>query len=72
VLAAAVTMSREDPLVGPAMAGTETDFAGTPGNGPIGYFPDRLERGVGEIEPLPRPSRSLPGLTEGSPNWRKP
>jgi hypothetical protein len=53
VLAAAVTMSREDPLVGPAMAGTETDFAGTPGNGPIGYFPDRFERGVGEIEPLP-------------------
>ena len=53
VLAAAVTMSREDPLVGPAMAGTETEFAGTPGNGPIGYFPDRFERGVGEIEPLP-------------------
>jgi hypothetical protein len=53
VLATAAVMSREDPLVAPAMAGTETELTGMTGNGPTGYFPDRFERGAGEIESLP-------------------
>jgi hypothetical protein len=50
LLALGVLMTRNEPLVPAAAAGTTSEITG---NGSTGYFPDTFERGRGEIEPLP-------------------
>jgi hypothetical protein len=50
LLALGVLMSRDEPLVPPAAAGTTAEFSG---NGPTGYFPDAFAPVRGEIEPVP-------------------
>jgi hypothetical protein len=50
LLALGAFVTRNEPLVAAATAGT---MAEPMGNGPTGYFPDGFERIRGEIEPLP-------------------
>jgi hypothetical protein len=50
LLALGALVSRNEPLVPPAAAGTAAEFSG---NGPTGYFPDTFGPIRGEIESLP-------------------
>ena len=50
LLALGLLITRNEPLVPPAAAGTTVAPSG---NGPTGYFPDTFERIRGEVEPLP-------------------
>lgn len=50
LLALALLMSRSEPFVPPAAAGTAVELTG---NGPTGYFPDTFAPVRGEIQPLP-------------------
>ena len=50
VLAFGMLVTRDQPLVPPAAAGTTVEPIG---NGPTGYFPDAFAPIRGEIEPLP-------------------
>src|SRR5262245_61341482 len=50
LLAVSTLVTRTEPIVPAATAGTTAEPTG---NGPTGYFPDAFDRTRGEIEPLP-------------------